>query len=98
MKKQLLKWLNKSLSIAGIAFVAMAILPTPSWATGYTQTRYPIVLVHGLFGFDAIGPVDYWYGIPAALRADGAQVYVTQVSASNSTEVRGEQLLTQVKQ
>ena len=97
MKKQLLKWLNKLWSIAGVAVVAMTILPTPSWA-GYTQTRYPIVLVHGLFGFDNIGPVDYWYGIPAALRADGAQVYVTQVSASNSTEVRGEQLLTQVKQ
>lgn len=66
---------------------------------GYTQTKYPIVLVHGLFGWDTIaGTVDYWYKIPAALRADGAKVYVTQVSAANSTEVRGEQLLQQVKQ
>ncbi|WP_235952951.1 lipase family alpha/beta hydrolase [Noviherbaspirillum galbum] len=70
----------------------------PALAQGYTQTKYPIVLVHGLFGFDNIGPVEYWYGIPSALRNDGARVYVTQVSASNSTEVRGEQLLTQVKQ
>ncbi|HOF52306.1 MAG TPA: triacylglycerol lipase [Rhodoferax sp.] len=67
-------------------------------AAGYTQTTYPIVLVHGLFGFDNIGPVEYWYGIPSALRADGAKVYTVQVSAANSTEVRGEQLLTQVKQ
>ncbi|MBC3884194.1 lipase family alpha/beta hydrolase [Undibacterium griseum] len=67
-------------------------------AVGYTQTRYPIVLVHGLFGFDNIGPVEYWYGIPSALRADGASVYVTQVAAANSTEVRGEQLLTQIQQ
>lgn len=80
------------------ALVAMCILPAPSWAAGYTQTRYPIVLVHGLFGFDNIGLVEYWYGIPRALRADGARVYATQVSAANSTEVRGEQLLTQVKQ
>ncbi|PXX38513.1 lipase family alpha/beta hydrolase [Undibacterium pigrum] len=78
--------------------MALMVLPAPSWAAGYTETKYPIVLVHGLFGFDKIGPVDYWYGIPSALRSDGAKVYVTQVSAANSSEVRGEQLLTQVKQ
>jgi triacylglycerol lipase len=66
--------------------------------SGYTQTRYPIVLVHGLFGFDNIGPIEMFYGIPGALRKDGASVHVAQVSAANSTEVRGEQLLTQVKQ
>lgn len=66
-------------------------------AQGYTQTRYPIVLVHGLFGFDAIGPVDYFYGVPSALSRDGARVFIAQVSATNSSEVRGEQLLAQVK-
>ncbi|MFZ6780852.1 lipase family alpha/beta hydrolase [Undibacterium sp. Ji83W] len=91
MKKQMVK--------SVVMFVmAMMVLPAPSWAAGYTETKYPIVLVHGLFGFDNIGPVDYWYGIPSALRSDGAKVYVTQVAAANSTEVRGEQLLTQVKQ
>jgi triacylglycerol lipase len=65
--------------------------------TGYTQTRYPIVLVHGLFGFDSFLGVDYFYGIPSALQQDGARVFVAQVSAANSTEVRGEQLLAQVK-
>lgn len=79
-------------------FIAMMALPAASLAAGYTETKYPIVLAHGLFGFDNIGPVEYWYGIPAALRTNGAKVYVTQVSAANSTEVRGEQLLTQVKQ
>ena len=73
-------------------------LALPAWATGYTQTKYPIVLVHGLFGFDSVGPVEYFYGIPSALRSGGANVYVTSVSAANSTEVRGEQLLLQVKQ
>ena len=80
------------------ALLAIGLMPTPSTAAGYTETKYPIVLVHGLFGFDNIGLVEYWYGIPSALRADGAKVHVTQVSAANSTEVRGEQLLTQVKQ
>lgn len=65
--------------------------------SGYTQTRYPIVLVHGLFGFDSALGIDYFYGIPDALRQGGAVVYVAQVSAANSTEVRGEQLLAQVK-
>ncbi|NOI81729.1 triacylglycerol lipase [Vibrio tubiashii] len=66
-------------------------------AGGYTQTQHPIVLVHGLFGFDTLAGVDYFYGIPHSLTRDGATVYVAQVSASNSTEVRGEQLLKQVE-
>ncbi len=81
-----------------IFLFALSFLPFTASAQGYTQTKYPIVLVHGLFGFDNIGPVEYFYGIPSALRADGARVYTVQVSAANSTEVRGEQLLTQVKQ
>lgn len=83
--------------IAALLITVLAA-PAPSWALGYTQTHYPIVLVHGLLGFDNIGPVEYFYGIPSALRSGGASVYVTSVSAANSTEVRGEQLLTQVKQ
>ncbi len=67
-------------------------------ADTYTQTRYPIVLVHTWLGFDNIGPLDYWYGIPAALQKSGAQVFTTQVSAINSSELRGEQLLTQVEE
>ncbi|MES2945888.1 MAG: triacylglycerol lipase [Pseudomonadota bacterium] len=66
-------------------------------AGDYAKTRYPIVLVHGLFGFDSFLGVDYFYGIPSALSQDGARVFVAQVSAANSTEVRGEQLLAQVK-
>ncbi|WP_305119118.1 lipase family alpha/beta hydrolase [Tahibacter harae] len=67
----------------------------PVWAqSGYTQTRHPIVLVHGLLGFDSLlGVYDYWYGIPAQLRAGGAKVYVASVSAANSSTVRGEQLV-----
>ena len=66
-------------------------------ASDYAKTRYPIVLVHGLFGFDSFLGVDYFYGIPSKLRQDGARVFVAQVSAASSTEVRGEQLLAQVK-
>jgi triacylglycerol lipase len=62
--------------------------------SGYTQTRHPIVLVHGLLGFDSLlGVYDYFYGLPSDLRSGGARVYVANVSSSNFTEVRGEQLI-----
>jgi triacylglycerol lipase len=61
------------------------------------HTRYPIVLAHGMMGFDHLGPVQYWRGIPQRLQAHGATVYVTQVSAFNASEVRGKQLLVQVE-
>ncbi|MES2321361.1 MAG: triacylglycerol lipase [Pseudomonadota bacterium] len=89
---------NRFWKYLSVMLIAILAAPAPSWAVGYTQTKYPIVLVHGLFGFDRVGPVEYWYGIPSSLRSGGATVYTTSVSASNSTEVRGEQLLTQVKQ
>ncbi|PTQ89414.1 lipase family alpha/beta hydrolase [Agitococcus lubricus] len=68
-------------------------------ASTYSQTKYPIVLAHGMFGFKSLlgGAVDYWYQIPSDLQANGAKVYVTQVAALESSEVRGEQLLKQVK-
>lgn len=66
-------------------------------ADTYTQTKYPVVLVHGLLGFDAIGPINYFYGIPSALRSGGAVVFTPEVSQANSTEVRGEQLLAQLQ-
>lgn len=89
---------NRFWKCMAAVLIAVIAAPAPSWALGYTQTKYPIVLVHGLFGFDKIGPVEYFYGIPSALRSGGASVYLTTVSAANSTEVRGEQLLYQVKQ
>nr|WP_199064970.1 triacylglycerol lipase [Chromobacterium sp. ASV5] len=81
-----------------ILFLTLGAAASPAWAgSGYTQTRYPIVLVHGLFGFGQLLGVDYFYQVPAALQADGAQVFVAQVSATASNEQRGEQLLQQVQ-
>ena len=51
-----------------------------------------------MLGFDSILGVDYWYGIPAALRRDGASVYITEVSQLDTSEARGEQLLAQVEE
>ncbi|TXH93594.1 MAG: triacylglycerol lipase [Pseudomonas sp.] len=66
--------------------------------SGYTKTKFPIVLTHGMLGFDSILGVDYWYGIPSSLRSDGASVYITEVSQLNTSELRGEELLDQVEE
>ncbi|HQV80800.1 MAG TPA: alpha/beta fold hydrolase, partial [Agitococcus sp.] len=64
----------------------------------YTKTKYPMVFAPGVLGFDKlVGFVDYWYGIPSALTYSGGKVYTTTASALNSSEARGEQLLSQVQ-
>jgi len=62
------------------------------------DTRYPLVLVPGLLGFVRLVVYPYWFGIVSALRRGGAKVFPVMVSSLNSTEVRGEQLLTQIEQ
>ena len=92
--KKILIWTIACLSSMGVyAGTSASALEV----SGYTETKYPIVLVHGLFGFDTLAGVDYFYGVPESLTKDGASVYVAQVSATNSSEVRGEQLLAQVE-
>ena len=79
---------------AAILLVTLG-LAMPAFAqVDYTKTRHPIVLVHGLLGFDSLlGIYDYFYGLPSQLRSGGAKVYIANVSSSNFTEVRGEQLI-----
>lgn len=81
---------------AGLAFTGTS--QAGLFSSNYTKTKYPIVLGHGMLGFDSILGIDYWYGIPSALRRDGAAVYVTEVSQLDTSEVRGEQLLEQVEE
>lgn len=83
---------------AALAALLLCLASTAvSAQNGYTQTRHPIVLVHGLLGFDSLlGIYDYWYGMPSELRSGGARVYVADVSASHFSEVRGEQLIRQL--
>ncbi len=64
----------------------------------YTKTKYPIVLEHGLAGFDELfGVYSYWFGIVDELQDGGAKVFTTTVSQFDSTEARGEQLIDQIE-
>lgn len=61
------------------------------------RLRAPIVLVHGLFGFDSLrlGPwliAHYFQGIPEALRAAGNRVLVAALSPTGSIADRARQL------
>lgn len=62
-----------------------------------TDTKYPIVMAHGLVGFTKLLGVDYFYGIPQTLMSGGSEVYATKTSSFGDSRVRGEQLLQQVK-
>ncbi len=59
---------------------------------------YPVVLCHGFFGFDNVGPIDYFHGVVEALQAAGHDVHVTTVNPFQSSEVRGDQLIKKVEQ
>ncbi|WP_100639293.1 lipase family alpha/beta hydrolase [Marinobacter salexigens] len=89
-------WIKTLALVVTIAWSA----PSAAWwwkPANYADTQYPIVLVHGMFGFDSIIGVDYWYGIAEDLRRNGADVYTSQVPALESTIARGEVLLSQVE-
>jgi triacylglycerol lipase len=82
-------------------FVAVfTVSSSPSFAGNRLagQTIYPIVLAHGMAGFDTLfGVYEYFYRIPEAMRAEGSEVYLTRVSSFNETERRAEQLLDQIE-
>ncbi|WP_339478446.1 MULTISPECIES: esterase/lipase family protein [unclassified Pseudomonas] len=61
-------------------------------------TRYPLVLVPGMFGFIRLVLYPYWYGIVSALRRGGAVVVAVKVSPLHSSEERGEQLLARIEE
>lgn len=74
------------------------LVSSKHWTSSHTDTKYPIVLVHGANGFNRLfGVLDYFYGIPQALMNGGSNVFATKTSAIHNSEFRGEQLLQQVK-
>lgn len=98
-----------TLSIVGLAACApesspaagdeeVAQLDDAVSADTYTATKYPIVLCHGMAGFDSLfGVLDYFYGIESSLTSGGATVYITHVPQFNTSEARGEALLAQIE-
>ncbi|MCF4996393.1 alpha/beta fold hydrolase [Pseudomonas syringae] len=59
-------------------------------------THSPILLVHGLFGFERIGAFELFHDVKEVLKAAGHRVFVPHLSATHDNEVRGEQLRDQI--
>jgi triacylglycerol lipase len=63
---------------------------------GRAAPRYPVVLAHGLLGFDEIrlgsARHDYFRGVPARLEAEGAIVHRPRVAKIASIAARAEEL------
>ena len=79
------------------AVASLALLGAVQAQANYTQTKYPIVLVHGVTGFNTIGGlVNYFHTIPWNLERDGARVHVASVAAFNDSEQRGAELARQI--
>lgn len=85
------KLLSLSLATLGLSIACASHAGTSA------QTKHPIVLVPGIFAFDTIAGVDYWYKIPAALQSEGAKVYVPKINAFDSSAKRGEALIAQLE-
>ena len=100
----------KHIVLAALSSVAFVHLPAQAAGltqyqakavSNYATTQYPLVMAHGFgLGFSRIGTqmlgLDYWYQILPDLARNGATVFAAEMSAVESTEVRGEQLLQQV--
>lgn len=87
----------KKITLVTYVVALLSVLSVNAKPSGYTATHYPIVLVHGMMGFDKTLGIDYWYGIAETLRKDGARVYVAKLTALDSNEARGEQLIEQLE-
>jgi triacylglycerol lipase len=56
------------------------------------EAPFPIVLAHGMGGFDSLGTLEYYFQVAADLTASGEQVFTAEVSQFQSSEVRGAEL------
>ena len=66
--------------------------PAHAWVAGDTQTKYPIVLVPGVMGFDKLfGSVEYFYKVGDGIQkySGGQKTYNVWLSAWMTTEERG---------
>ncbi len=59
-------------------------------------TRFPIVLVHGWTGFEAIGPLTYFFNVASMLEELGYPHTVAVLDPYNSTDIRSGQLAVQL--
>jgi len=84
------------------ALIVLLALPIAAFAGGSSnpcQTKYPIILAHGMGATDdMLGFINYWWGTEKALEDKGANVFVTKVNCMDSTQNKAAQFKTQFLQ
>ncbi len=70
----------------------------PSFVVPDRPVAPPLVLMHGMAGFDQLGALDYFYGVPEALAEDGFDVFVADVDPIQSIDVRAQQAAATIDQ
>src|SRR5262245_17201827 len=95
--------------LSGVLFVLLALgalfalrwlrrhrAPPPARRREAPRLRHPVVLAHGLLGFDAIelwgSRFEYFRGVPARLRQLGSDVFQVSVPPIGSVAARAEAL------
>lgn len=81
------------LALAGVLACAG---PVHASAPAGSPCKVPLVLMHGMSGFEQIGSVGYFYGVRDDLTAQGYLVFATEVDPFNSVARRAEQAALQI--
>lgn len=85
--------------LIGILVLLFALPMFSMAASTKAATKYPIVLSHGMgANAEVFGITDYWAGIPAALRNNGAKVFITSGNPMQSKEYKAIEWKAQVKE
>jgi triacylglycerol lipase len=76
----------KKLFLSIVIVISAFTFVYASGSSNPCQTKYPIVMAHGM-GASAqiLGIINYWNRIPATLEDEGADVYITSVNGMDST-------------
>jgi triacylglycerol lipase len=76
----------KKLFLSIVIVISAFTFVYASGSSNPCQTKYPIVMAHGM-GASAqiLGIINYWNRIPATLEDEGADVYITSVNGMDTT-------------
>ena len=81
-----------------LAATGLSTTSATAFADDSGDTVHPVILVHGLAGFDSALGYDYFYGVKAALQDVGTDdIYTPRVTAWETNTARGEELLAYVE-
>ncbi|HEX2690635.1 MAG TPA: alpha/beta fold hydrolase [Kofleriaceae bacterium] len=84
-----------------VAAPDLDIVPVPAWSPVVRGPPLPVVLVHGLFGFDRIGVpgarFDYFRGIAKHLGTIGCHAHAVRLPAAGSVPARARELVAAIE-